>query len=295
MTRRVIDGEARRRAKRRNLLHSCVLLVGMVALLVGITWLVLGFELALWALAGWAIALVLSPKVSPGMVLRLYRGRALSPAAFPEGYELIEELCRRAGVSRPPLLYYIPSNMLSAFTLGRRGDVAIAVTDGMLRTLTLRELAGVLAHEISHVANNDLWVMNLADGISRLTGLLAYFGFFLFLFALPLLLLTGNGAPLLISIILVFAPTAMALLQLALSRAREYEADLDAAALTHDPEGLASALAKLERYQARLWEQLFLPGRGMPDPSLLRTHPRTGDRIERLLALAPKKIGRAHV
>jgi heat shock protein HtpX len=94
--------------------------------------------------------------------------------------------------------------------------------------------------------------------------------------------------------LLVLAPALGGLLQLALSRRREFDADLDAAGLTGDPRGLASALAKLERYQGGLLETLFLPGRRVPDPSLLRTHPHTRARIARLLSLAPRAdaIGR---
>jgi heat shock protein HtpX len=98
----------------------------------------------------------------------------------------------------------------------------------------------------------------------------------------------GVQVPWLAILLLVFAPTIGGLLQLALSRAREYDADLDAAGLTGDPEGLASALMTLERRQGRLWEGLFLPGSRLPDPSLLRTHPRTEDRVERLLRLKPQ-------
>jgi heat shock protein HtpX len=75
------------------------------------------------------------------------------------------------------------------------------------------------------------------------------------------------------------------LLQLGLSRTREYDADLEGAALTGDPEGLVSALRTLERKQGSVWEGLFPAGR-IPDPSLLRTHPRTDDRIRPLLSLA---------
>jgi len=84
---------------------------------------------------------------------------------------------------------------------------------------------------------------------------------------------------------LIFAPTIGGLLQMALSRAREYDADLDGAALTGDPEGLASALATLEHRQRGRWEGLILPGSRLPEPSLLRTHPKTEDRIARLMAL----------
>jgi len=85
--------------------------------------------------------------------------------------------------------------------------------------------------------------------------------------------------------LLMAAPTIGGLLQLALSRAREYDADLDAAGLTGDPEGLASALLSLERKQSGMWEGLFLPGARIPDPSLLRSHPRTEARLNRLLSL----------
>jgi heat shock protein HtpX len=84
----------------------------------------------------------------------------------------------------------------------------------------------------------------------------------------------------------MFAPQLTVLLQMALSRSREFDADLDAAGLTGDPAGLASALAKLERHQRGVWERILLPGRGLPEPSLLRSHPPTGERIARLAELS---------
>jgi heat shock protein HtpX len=75
------------------------------------------------------------------------------------------------------------------------------------------------------------------------------------------------------------------LLQLALSRTREYDADLEAVKLTRDPRGLASALAKLERISSNIFEKILAPGGRIPDPSILRTHPSTKDRIDRLLEL----------
>jgi heat shock protein HtpX len=139
------------------------------------------------------------------------------------------------------------------------------LTDGMIRTLSLRELSGVLAHEISHIRNGDLWLMGLADTVSRLTRMMSLFGQIL---------------------LLVLAPTIGALLQLALSRTREYDADLGGALLTGDPMALAGALRKLERYGRGLWESLLMPGRRNPNPSLLRTHPPTEERIRRLAALS---------
>jgi heat shock protein HtpX len=159
----------------------------------------------------------------------------------------------------------------------------------MLRTLNMRQLAGVLAHEVSHVRNNDLWVMNLADVMSRITRMMAFAGLMLLLFALPIWLTQYGTVPWLLVLTLALAPTFVSLLQLALSRAREFDADIDAAGLTGDPVGLASALDKLQRRQGSLWETILMPGGRIPDPSLLRTHPKTEERIERLMSLIPEQ------
>ncbi len=280
------DG-ARRRHKLRNILQSALLLVGMLGLLSLCVWIVFGPEGTLWALGGWLLALLLSPRISPRLLLRLYRAQRLHPRQFPAGFGILEELSRRAGLDFVPALYYVPSATLNAFTMGRGDDVVIAVTDGMLRTLGRREFAGVIAHELSHVRNNDLWVMSLADSISRLTNLMTLAGAILLIVNLPFLLTGQAQVSWLLVALLLLAPTIGNLLQMGLSRAREYDADLDAAALTGDPAGLASALMKLEHHHSRLWEQLLLPGRRIPDPSLLRSHPPTEERIERLMSLYP--------
>jgi heat shock protein HtpX len=284
-----LDRTARRRHKLRNLAHSALLLAGMVGLLFVISWLLLGRDLAFWALAGWVLALIWAPRISPQIVMRMYRARPFGPAEFPAGHDLLARLAARAGLPRAPRLYYVPSAALNAFTLGGKADAVVSVTDGLLRTLTLRELAGVLAHEISHIRNNDLWVMSLADSISRLTSFFSFAGVMLLFLSVPMMLLQGSLAPLVVSLILIVAPTFASLLQLALSRAREFDADLEAAGLTGDPEGLASALRKLEQHQAGLWERVFLPGRRIPDPSLFRSHPSTEERVARLLSLAPQE------
>lgn len=272
-------------------MHSALLVAGMIALLTWILSLVFSLETALWALAGWAIALLWAPRISPQVVMRMYRAHELKQAEFPSGHDLLGKLAERAGLPRAPALYYIPSATLNAFTMGRKNDAVVCVTDGLIRKLNQRELAGVLAHEISHIRNNDLWVMNLADSISRMTSIFSIMGLILLVLSVPMLLFGGGFNPLLLSLILIFAPTFASLLQLALSRAREFDADLDGAALTGDPTGLASALRKLEQHQGSVWERVFMPGRGIPDPSLLRSHPATADRIERLLSLYPEESG----
>ncbi|WP_227272060.1 M48 family metalloprotease [Roseobacter weihaiensis] len=99
--------------------------------------------------------------------------------------------------------------------------------------------------------------------------------------------------PWIVPILLVVSPTIMALLRLALSRTREYDADRGGAELTGDPAGLASALLKLERRTGRFWEEMILPGRRIPDPSLLRTHPPTEERVRRLQELTGKALSSA--
>jgi heat shock protein HtpX len=92
----------------------------------------------------------------------------------------------------------------------------------------------------------------------------------------------ATNLPWLVIALLLFAPQLTTLFELALSRAREFEADLDAAGLTGDPAGLASALAKLERAQRSPWERILMPGFRLPEPSILRSHPATEERVARL-------------
>jgi heat shock protein HtpX len=271
-----------------NLLQSALLLGGMGGLLAALGWLMAEGEGVIWTLLLGLAVLVFSPRLSPAMVLRLYGAHPLDPYAAPRLYDLVEVLARRAELPAPPRLYYLPSRMLNAFAVGRPEAAAITLSDGLLRTLTSRELTGVLAHEMSHLKNNDMWVMGLADVVSRLTSVLSLAGQVLLLINLPLWLLTDASFPWLLVLLLMVAPTVSALLQLALSRIREYDADLHAAALTGDPHGLASALDKLERIQGGWLERVLMPGRRVPDPSLLRTHPPTEERIQRLLSLSPQ-------
>jgi heat shock protein HtpX len=277
------------RHKARNLLHSVLLIGGMAGIVALCAWTIWGGAGLVWAFAAVALGLALTPSIPSSMILSLYRAVPLPREAAPELHAVVDELAARAALEERPKLYYLPSRTLNAFTVGRRRDAAITVSDGLVRRLSLREIAAVLAHELSHVRNNDLWLMALADSMSRFTSLVSYFGLLLVLINLPLALIGEAGISWLLVALLVFAPTIMSLFQLALSRAREYEADLDAAALTGDPQGLAAALEKLERYQGRLWEEILLPGRRIPEPSLLRTHPPTAERIRRLKDLAPPR------
>jgi heat shock protein HtpX len=269
----------------RNRLQSLVLLAAMGGFLALLGWLLWGPDGVLMLLVFGVLAVSMNPAVSPRWVMRLYRARPISPRQAPQLWSLLGEIAARAGLPSVPELHYVPSRMLNAFAVGAPARAAIAVTDGLIRRLTTRELAGVLAHEVSHIRSNDLWVMGLADLFSRATNFLFLTGQILLFLNLPLVVLGQVTINWFAILLLIFAPSLSALAQLALSRTREYDADLNAARLTGDPEGLARALTKIERAQGGWLERIFMPGRRIPEPSLLRTHPRTEERVERLLSL----------
>jgi len=280
-----IDLARQRARRRRNAWQTALLLAGMAALMAACGWIVAGPPGLLWVGLFGAALLLAGYRASPRMVLRLFGAEPLSAGDLPEVHRIVEVLSRRAGLPAPPQLYFVSSRLTNAFTVGSRDRAALAITGGTLRLLNLRELAAVLAHELSHLANNDTRVMALADVISRLTRAMAFAGLLLLLLNLPLM--AGGGTPLswALILLLVFAPTIGTLLQLALSRTREFDADLEAVRLTGDPAALASALRKLERHQGAFWEDILIGGRRIPDPSVLRTHPDTEERVRRLMEL----------
>lgn len=282
-----LDSATLSRSNRRNALHTFILITGSALLVAVIAWTVYGPAGLVWAALFGAIGIWTMSRVSPKMVLGLYKARALTPQELPEVHGVLRELAKRADLPATPQLYYVPSKMLNAFAVGSRDDSAIAVTDGLLRAMTMRQLTAILAHETSHIRNGDLRVMALADVLSRITGFMSAVG----LLGIPALLGAGMDIPVLGIVLLIAAPTLGGLLQMGLSRAREYDADLDGAALTGDPEALASALQTLEAQQGRAWEGL-VPGGRIPNPSLLRTHPATEQRVRRLLALRGGHPGR---
>ncbi|MFG0317440.1 MAG: zinc metalloprotease HtpX [Planctomycetota bacterium JB042] len=282
-----MDAERLREHRRENLTQTLVLLGGLALLLAGVGHLVLGPLGVVLALAFTVGVAVVGPTVSTGLVLRLHGARPLSPASAPELHAIVAELSRRAGLRRAPTLHYVPTRVLNAFATGRRDDAVIAVTDGLLRALDGEELAAVLAHEIGHVASDDLRVMNLAAMVTRITGALASAAQFMMFLLLPMWLFGGLHVRFLGFLLLMLAPTVAALLQLALSRSREFDADLEAAELTGRPEWLARALRKMERLQAGWFERIFVNRPTTSAPSWLRTHPTTEERVERLLRLVP--------
>lgn len=280
-----MNEEIRQSHKLTNAVHSLVLLVGMGLLLLLLGYLLGGRTGAFFTAGTGLFLLGFSPRIAPSVIMRLYGARSVYHGELGRVHEVMEWLTRRAGLPSVPRLYYLPTRVMNAFTVGVRDNSAIGITDGLLRRLDLRELAGVLAHEMSHLRNNDLRVMTLADVISRMTSTLSFFGQILVLINLPLLFMGRVQISWLAIFVLLAAPTLATMLQLALSRTREFDADLGAFDMTGDAVGLASALEKMERYQRGFLDLILIPGRRLPDPSVLRTHPNTEERIQRLLEL----------
>ena len=282
-----LDDARRREHKARNVLHSALLVGGLGLVTTFSAWLLWDWTGVLIALAWIGVLYAFAPRLPPALIMRMYRARWIDPRQGGQIGYILEVLARRAGLPAVPALYVIPSMTLNAFATGTPGKAVIGVTEGLLRRLSLRELGGVLAHELSHVRNNDLAVMGLADVMTRFTQVLSYLAVFLAIINVPAMLLGDSDISFSALLLLYLAPAIGNLLQLGLSRTREYDADLEAAMLTGDPRDLAAALDKLERYQGHFWEDLMfpVPGRRIPQPSLLRSHPPTQARIARLLAL----------
>jgi len=283
-----LDAEVRETHRKQNQLHTFMLLGGIGLLLAVPVTLISGFGGLLFVAILVGVTFLGARQVPPELIMRAYRAQRLTARAGPELIHIVKVLSERAELQSVPALYVIPSLTLNAFATGSPGHSAIGITEGLVRKLSTKQLAGVLAHEISHVRNNDLTVMAIADIASRLVQGMSYAAVFLVAVNMFSLLIDGEAHVSWLAIIILYlAPTLSSLMQLALSRTREYDADLEAAALTGDPSWLISALQLLDRETGAFWEDLMfpVPGRRTPQPSLLRTHPPTEDRITRLRAL----------
>ncbi len=272
-----------------NFIHTLLLFSLLLVLMVLTGYLLAGGAGLIWAGFIGIFSLIATSGISPHIILKMYKARPLSVAEAGGLYAIVHELAKRANLPKIPELYYIPTRNLNAFSVGRQNNSAIGITDGLLRSLDMREVSAVLAHEISHIRSNDMRVMGIADIISRITGFFSTVGQLLLLFNFPLIVVGSLAISWTAIFILIFAPVLSGLLQLAISRTREFNADLDAARLTGDPEGLIVALKKMDYKQSGFFRRILLPGRNDPNPSLLRTHPRTEERIERLRQLSEER------
>ena len=277
--------------KSANSLHSVLLILFMCAWLGLIGWMLFKFWGCVIAIGLAVLTLILGDRMSPRIVLAMYKAKPILPSQSPQLAEMFYLLCRRAELDPMPGLFYIPTKLPNAFAVGHDETAAVAVTDGLLRCMNPRELEGILAHEISHLRHRDTFVMGIADTIGRVTSILSRAGLLMMLFSFsgfftgqdPLWYLIRGS-------VLFFAPAVSVLLQLALSRKREFNADMGAVELTADAYGLASALDKLERLSQpqSIWRKILAPGQKQTQPAILRTHPETEARIRVLLDVARK-------
>jgi heat shock protein HtpX len=275
------DGKRRRRQIRR---HSALLLTAMAALLAYCGWIIGEWNGILWSLSAGAMMLMLARRVPPARLLHAIGARPVTRREAPQLYEILEALCREAGLDRVPHLCWVGERFPVALTVGADEATTIVLSEALIRGMTIGELRGILAHEIVHVRNGDIALMQLAMVVGQLTRMLSQIAFLLVFFSRFMRTVSAPSLPIAPLLVLAFAPIGVGLLQLALSRAREAEADLEAAELTGDPGGLASALIKLRHREQMLLRGRFEYAAVLRVPSLFRDHPATEERIQALLA-----------
>lgn len=288
----MVDKKQYQQHKWQNFWLTLALFLGLMGLTGLMGYALMGTTGLIWAGIAGVFALYMSSRIPTKMIMRMQKGRPLTIREAPQLYQLVEQLVQRAQLPRTPQLYYIPQAQLNAFATGSKKEPAIALTHGLIQQLDTRELAGVVAHEISHITNNDLKLKMMVNTMGQATRTFAFLGQFLLFINLPMLLIGDAPIPWLLIALLLLAPTLTTLMIMAFSRTREFEADLGAAQLTGDPLGLAQALQKLNYFNEGGWMGWFRPVRQIFIPPYLRTHPTTKERVEKLRALAPKMTPR---
>ena len=276
-----------------NLLKTAVLMAAITALFMAI-------GAALGGRAGMVLALGLAVAMnffsywfSDKLVLRMYNAQEVDESSAPQFYRMVRELAQRAELPMPRV-YLIEEGAPNAFATGRNPDhAAVAATTGILRVLSDRELRGVMAHELAHVKHRDILISTISATMAGAIGMLANFA----------MLFGGRDSegrpanPIVSILVMILAPIAASLIQMAISRAREFEADRGGAEISGDPQALASALQKIQRYAqglpmeaaerhpetAQMMIMNPLSGGGLR--GLFSTHPSTEERVARLLAM----------
>ncbi len=290
-----------------NTRKTWFLITGFLVFVVAIGWLfsyVLNSDIILY------IAVFLSVVMSFGsywwsdkIVLSLYKAQPIEKKDNPELYNVVENLCITAGLP-VPRIYITPDMQPNAFATGRdKNHAVVCVTQGLLQILNKTELQGVLAHELSHIGNKDMLLTTVVAVMAGVVAVLA--NFFLRISFWGGGRRSGNrngdaGAILMVLGIFaaILAPIAATLVRLAISRKREFLADADGALLTRYPEGLASALEKINSNQTPMkitndaTTSLFIesPYKGQQKThwfsKLFSTHPPIEERIAALRGMS---------
>jgi len=280
-----------------NTLRTTLLLGALTALIVGIGQMLGGSQGAIMALVFAGVMNFGSYWFSDRIVIKMYGGQEIREQDDPELYGIVKGLAQRNQMPMPRL-FLIPSDSPNAFATGRNPEhAAVAVTAGIRRMLTRRELEGVLAHELAHVTNRDILISSIAATMAGAIMMLARMAQYAMIFGGGRRdeRDEGGGGALGLIVTMILAPLAAMLIQMAISRSREFQADDSGARLVRDPEALASALQKIAGGAAQVpldaspqTAHLFIinPLRASMLQNLFSTHPPLEQRLERLQQVA---------
>ena len=229
---------------------------------------------------------------SDSMVLSHYNAKPCDRNNAPRLYAMVERLAKKAELPMPKL-YIIPTDVPNAFATGRNPEhAAVAVNRGLMEMLSEEELAGVIAHELSHVKHRDILISTVAACMASVISYLGHIAQWAMIFGGGRRDDRDNGGALGGLFAIIIAPFAAMLIQAGISRSREYEADRSGGEICGNPNALADALLKIEAYAHRrvmpkateATAHMFIinPLAGVDFSSLFSTHPKTADRVARL-------------
>jgi heat shock protein HtpX len=275
-----------------NTLRTGLLMAAMTGLFVGVGFLVgggTGMVLAFLFAAGTNLFAYWN---SDKVVLRMYGAKEVDERGLPDLIHLVKTLASSAGLPMPKV-YVVENDQPNAFATGRNPEhAAVCVTTGLLARVDHEELAGVLAHELSHIKHHDTLTMTITATIAGAISMLANFALF---FGHDRRNPLGFVGVLLVSLL---APVAAMLVQMAISRSREFEADREGATISGRPLWLASALKRIaseareitnpeaEANPATAHMFIVNPLSGGGLSGLFASHPSTAERVARLEAMA---------
>jgi heat shock protein HtpX len=284
----------------KNNMKTALLLGSLAGLMVFLGSLLGGRSGAMLGLGFAAVMNLGSYWFSDRIALKMSRARPVSRGEAPELYAAVERLTRRAGLPMPSL-HLIPSKQPNAFATGRNpAHAAVAVTEGILEILSPDELEGVLAHELAHVRNRDILIASVAATIAGAISFVATMARWGAMFGGGGDDEDNPGGILGLLAASIVAPIAAMIMQMAVSRSREFAADALGAEIAGRPQGLASALRKLEVMSQRVpmavnpsAAPMFIvnPLRGawaQGASRMFSTHPPTEERISRLNQMAAR-------
>jgi len=245
--------------KAKNIQKTYLLMFLFLVLVIGIGWVFSYFfenQNILYFAIGFSLLVnIFSYWFSDKIVLKMSGAKLISRNDNQKLFDGVERLVHQAGLMMPKL-YIINDASPNAFATGRNSKhSAVAVTTGLLNLLDEKELDGVIAHELSHIANKDILIATIVVVLVGFIALLS--DMFIRMSFYGSLKRDNNdkagGVVVVIGIVLaILTPFVAMLIQLAISRKREFLADASGALLTRYPEGLASALEKISQNSAPL-------------------------------------------